>query len=104
MGQEFNSKHLSTYGEAADRNVFALLHIAQSTGDDLLGGVISIIIADGIIVNGGIEEFSQHPSGADRHNADTSSRALQLTVQRAAEGEYERLRCAIHVDKGYGLE
>lgn len=83
MGQQLYSEDLRAYGEATDRNVTALLHIAQSAGDDLLGGVISVVVADRIVVNGGIEELGEHPSGADRHHTDISSRALELAVRSA---------------------
>lgn len=85
MRQELDPEHLSADGEAADGNVFSLFHIAKGAGDDLLGGIISVIIADGIVVNGGIEELGEHPAGADCHHADASARALELTVQRTAE-------------------
>ena len=85
MRKELDSKHLSADWETADGNVFSLLHIAKGAGDDLLGGVISVIIADGIVVNGGVEKLGEHPAGADRHHTDTSARTLELTVQRTAE-------------------
>ena len=104
MRQQLYLKHLEADGETADGHVLALLHIAKGAGDDLLGGIISVIIADGIVVHGGVEKLGEHPAGADSHNLDLPSRAPKLTVQRAAEGKHESLRCAVDVDERYGLE
>ena len=104
VGQKLNAKHQRADGESANGNILALLHIAESTGDDLLGGVISVVIADGIVVHGGIKELGENPTGADRHHTDIASRTLKLAVCGAREGEYKRLRRAVHIDKGYGLK
>ena len=78
--QELNSKHLRADGESANGNITALLHITKSAGDYLLGGVISVIIADGIVVHGGIKELGENPTGADRHHTDIASRTLELAI------------------------
>ena len=89
--QKFYSKHLRADGEAANGNVTALLHIAKSAGDDLLGGVISVVVADGIVMHGGIKELGEDPTGADRHHTDIASRTLELAVCGAREGEHKCL-------------
>ena len=81
--KKLREKHLCTDGEAADRNVFTALHITHRPAHDLIGAVKAIVVTDRIIRNRVIKKFRPHPTGADRHYADTV--ASELGIQRTGE-------------------
>ena len=51
---------------------------------------------------GSVEELGLDPVGADGHHTNTAR--LPLDVERAGEGQHERLGRGVDVDAGNGLE
>ena len=78
--QELCEKHLSSDLLAADRYVATALHIAKRAANDLLGGVVTVVISNGVVGYGTVEEIGLDPAGADCHDLDAE--LFQLDVQR----------------------
>ena len=91
VGQMLGGKHLGTDGEAADRDVLPFLHIPHGSRYNLLGGIVAIVIGDGIVHHRAVKEIGLDPTGADRHDADAATLLFELLAEGAGEAQHKGL-------------